>query len=1190
MQNLGWKILLILVVLGACVLALSMRPLRLGRDLRGGVSLTYSVTIPPDARAEDVLAQVIQVLKDRVNPQGVFDITFVPQGRDRIEIIMPLPSPEVQQLRDDYAAAMDRLVAEARISTVDLLDSLRANQAVARFGGTGESAEQQRRRDLVTRLQDAYNALQTKRQELQAKVDAGTPEDQLGDSQQQVADAQIAYEELLAQVGQLSLDRAAIERALRLPATPEVQRDASNDPVVDPVSGEPVMQKSPRELEIQSLKNRYPHLAASIDDVAQRYGNYASQRKGLDDPEDLIRLLQGAGVLEYHIAVRNSRPEGVNIEQMAQDLQERGPENVDSTVAGWYPINDLKQWYETPEQLTQLQNDPAMFFSARDLVAREYKYQYYLLLYNTDAKSLVHDRETSWAVVGTGRTVDQLGRPAVSFRLDQAGGGLMRRMTSRHINEPMAIVLDGEIYTAPSINDAIGTDGIIVGRFSEAELTYLTRVLAAGSLEARLSPQPIAITTLGPSIGQDNLLRGLKACWLSIVLTALFMLIYYFFAGVVADIALLCNALMIFGLMSMIDGTFTLPGLAGIALSVAMAVDANVLIYERIREELVNNKEDLRTAIRLGYQRALSAIIDGNITNLIVCAVLYQTATTEVKGFALTLALGVAATLFSALFITRVIFTIYTEVLKSDKLPMLATTFPAIHRALEPSIDWISKRWVFFTASAIAVVVCTALAWSRGESLLETEFRGGVSLTMKTRAAHEGEPASPESGRLLLSRGDVEQRIRAIGEAAGPGEPVVHELRNASILTVGRITGEFQSDSFQIKTATPSDIDDERNVQDRIVSAIVGEFRDQIDASPPLQFSGTSGEAIDPDHTAHTFRVDREELGRKLDKADFSELTAPYRGGVGVVVENISPPVTIDSATQRIQRLRNQPDFVYASSWDYQVVGITPADPTRPEAGFSSIAVLVYEPTLSLQNVEFAQWDRDLAARAWRLVATSLHRGSSFEQISSFSPAVADTLAANAVVATVLSLLGILVYIWVRFGSLRYSLGATIALAHDIFICVGVLALTGLLAKTALGSWLLLDDFRIDLNVIAALLTITGYSVNDTIVIFDRIRENRGKLPLATADIINKSINQTFSRTILTGGTTLVALIVLYILGGTGIRPFAFTFLIGLLTGTYSSVAIAAPFVLSRGGESGGRAEAHLAARRDSSPSLASAS
>ena len=1189
MQNLGWKILLIVVVLGTCVLALTLRPLRLGRDLRGGVSLTYSVTIPPDARAQDVLTQVIEVLKDRVNPQGVFDITFVPQGRDRIEIIMPLPSPEVQRLREEYAAAMDRLVADARISTSDLLDALRANQAVQRFGGTGESVEQQRRRELVTQLQDASNALQQRQQELQAKIDSGTPEDQLGETQQQVADAQIAYEDLLGKVGQLSLDQAAIDRALRLPATPEVQRDANNDPVIDPATGEPVMQKSPRELEIQSLKNRYPHLASAIDDVAQKYASYASQRKGLDDPEDLIRLLQGAGVLEFHIAVRNSRPEGVNIDQMASDLEDRGPENVDSAVAGWYPINDLKQWYETPDQLVQLQNDPAMFFSMRDLVAREYKYQYYLLLYNTETKSLVHDRGTSWAVVGTGRTVDQLGRPAVSFRLDQAGGGLMRRMTSRHVNEPMAIVLDGEIYTAPSINEAIGTDGIIVGRFSDAELIYLTRVLAAGSLEARLSPEPIAVTTLGPSIGQDNLQRGLMACWLSIILTALFMLIYYFFAGVVADIALLCNALMIFGMMSMIDGTFTLPGLAGIALSVAMAVDANVLIYERIREELVNNKEDLRAAIRLGYQRALSAIIDGNITNLIVCAVLYQTATTEVKGFALTLALGIAATLFSALFITRVIFTIYTEVLKFDKLPMLATTIPAIHRALEPSIDWVSKRWVFFTASALAVIVCSALAWSRGERLLETEFRGGVSLTMKTRTAREGEPASADSGRLLLSRLDVEQRVRGLGEQAGPAEPVIHELRNASILTVGRITGEFESDSFQIKTATPSDIEDERNVQDRIVAAIVGEFRDQIDASPPLQFAGASGESIDADHTPHTYRVDREELGRKLDRPDFGELTAPFRGGVGVVIENIDPPVSVESVEQRIRRLRNQPDFVYGGSWEVKAVGITPADPTRPEGGFRSIAVLVYEPTLSLQNVDFSQWDRELAAKAWRLVATSLHRGSSFEQISSFSPAVADTLAANAVVATVLSLLGILVYIWVRFGSLRYSLGATIALAHDIFICLGALALTGMLAKTAIGSWLLLDDFRIDLNVIAALLTITGYSVNDTIVIFDRIRENRGKLPLATADIINKSINQTFSRTILTGGTTLVALIVLYVLGGTGIRPFAFTFLIGLLTGTYSSVAIAAPIVLSRGGESGGRAEAHLAARRDGSPSLASA-
>ena len=215
----------------------------------------------------------------------------------------------------------------------------------------------------------------------------------------------------------------------------------------------------------------------------------------------------------------------------------------------------------------------------------------------------------------------------------------MRNLTGPNVNQPMAIVLDGEVYTAPNLNSAIGSNGIIQGNFGEAEITYLIRVLAAGSLEARLSPEPISSSILGPSIGQDNLVRGLEAVAISVAVVALIMVLYYFGAGLVADLALLINAVMIFGIMAMIDGTFTLPGLAGIALTIGMAVDANVLIFERIREELVNHGEDLRTSIRLGFSKAASAILDGNITNLIVCFILYQTAATEVKGFALTLSI-----------------------------------------------------------------------------------------------------------------------------------------------------------------------------------------------------------------------------------------------------------------------------------------------------------------------------------------------------------------------------------------------------------------------------------------------------------------------------------------------------------------------------------------------------------------------
>ncbi|MCI0630300.1 MAG: protein translocase subunit SecF, partial [Phycisphaerales bacterium] len=241
-----------------------------------------------------------------------------------------------------------------------------------------------------------------------------------------------------------------------------------------------------------------------------------------------------------------------------------------------------------------------------------------------------------------------------------------------------------------------------------------------------------------------------------------------------------------------------------------------------------------------------------------------------------------------------------------------------------------------------------------------------------------------------------------------------------------------------------------------------------------------------------------------------------------------------------------------------------PADPSDPSKGYRSIAVLVFDSNLNQMVVDVDRWDRELAAREWHLVSTALTRGSSLQEVASYSPAMAKTLASKAGVAVVLSLIGMLMYIWIRFGSLRYSVATVVAVTHNVIICLGALALTHVLAGTALASALMLDEFRIDLNVIAALLTIIGYSLNDTIVILDRIRENRGKRLTVTPEIINNSINQTFSRTVLTGGSTILASIILYVLGGTGIQPFAFTFLIGLLAGTYSSVAIAAPLVAQK--------------------------
>jgi SecD/SecF fusion protein len=267
---------------------------------------------------------------------------------------------------------------------------------------------------------------------------------------------------------------------------------------------------------------------------------------------------------------------------------------------------------------------------------------------------------------------------------------------------------------------------------------------------------------------------------------------------------------------------------------------------------------------------------------------------------------------------------------------------------------------------------------------------------------------------------------------------------------------------------------------------------------------------------------------------------------------------------RRMVRLRNQPDFAAQAGRDVEIVGLDPVKAADGSEAFRSLVVLVSDPAVNSMKVDMSVWEASLAAPEWKLASTALAQGSSLDQVSSFSPAVARSLVANAIVAVVLSLVLMLGYIWLRFGSLRFSTSTVVALLFNLVVCLGLLSFSGAVARTGCGSSLLVSDFRIDLNVVAGLLTIVGYSLNDTVVIMDRIRENRGKAPYISRAVINSSINQTFSRTVLTGGSSIATAVILYSLGGTGIRPFAFTFLVGLIAGTFSSVAVAATLVYTR--------------------------
>jgi len=1161
MQNILWKTILIIVIIGGCLWA-TLPPeekVRLGRDLSGGVSLVYSVRMPDGADRTQVLDQTIRVLSDRVNPQGVLDIAMTPLGADRIEVVMPLPNEEVKGLARAYEQALERFIEEAEIDRGALVASLEMREAISRFGG-GESSDRGR---LIVELQDAWNGVVDVQTRLQTAELTNDELAAIRAIQLELADAEIEYEELFDETLAMSLDRSRVVRALELSSIGDVIQDDDGN-IVRGDDGVAQRAASPREATLQVILDEYPHLGEVLDAAVATFDAYQAKRTGLDDPADLMRLLQGAGVLEFHIAVEEGKAEGVNIVDLRAQLAEVGPENTDSMIASWFQIHNLQQWANTPEQLAALEAGAQAYFSGRGLVAADVDGAVYLLLYTTDPKSLTHENEANWSIESTGRSADGFGRPSVSFRLDHAGGAGMSRLTQPHVGSPMAIVLDGKVYTAPTLQTHISNNGQITGTFNDEDLDYLIRVLASGALEARLSKEPIAVNVLGPSLGADNLGRGFDAFLWAIMTVAIFMLVWYLFAGCVADAALICNGIIIFGVMSLLHGTFTLPGLAGVVLTMGMAVDANVLIYERIREEIEGGARDLREAIREGYSRVYSTIIDANLTNLIVCAVLLMMQpTTEVKGFALTLTIGILATLFTSLFVTRYIFDIYAHVMKRRSLPMLASVVPVIGRLLRPKIDWIGLRIFFWTCSTLLVTGSIVLCFSRGVELFDTEFRGGVAVTMDTAPSGEGNLMLRHSGEE-----SVLSRVRQIGTSAGEGdsleERTLREFRNAKVLTVGLAgidaSGNTVADSFQVKIANPTNLGDDQGIQTIVESALLAEFGDQLAVSEPRQFAGAESNAF----ARYTLPIEGKTLGEVLEEDGLEADISDYRGGVLVRVEDISPPVTLEDVQQRIDQMRQDPDYSSDTSGrDVAVYGINQSAASSDE--WTSVAILVTDPDINYLRSEAALVDRRLASREWDLVRAAMTKRSSFEQVSSFAPSVAQTRAANAIGAVILSLAGILFYIWIRFGSFYYSLGAILALSHDVMIVLGCLALSGYLASHEFfWKTLMIDEFLIDTGVVAALLTVIGYSLNDTIVILDRIRENRGKRSLPSREVVNDSINQAFSRTVLTSVTTLIAILIIYITGGMGIRAFAFALLIGVFVGTYSSVAIASPMVYRR--------------------------
>jgi len=384
----------------------------------------------------------------------------------------------------------------------------------------------------------------------------------------------------------------------------------------------------------------------------------------------------------------------------------------------------------------------------------------YELKYSEDGEPLLLEQK---AVLGGDSLTDAqvtfsqsgFGEPVVSIRFNAEGAKKFAEITAANVGRRLAIVLDGKVQSAPNIKEAIPSgEAVITGRFTPDQAADLALVLRVGAL-----PAPMTIEeerTVGPLLGSDSIKSGVKASLIGCGLVFIAMLAYYLIAGVFSVIALVLNAILTLGILGMlpllfhgISATMTLPGIAGLVLSLGMAVDANVLINERIREELAAGR-NLRTAINNGYEKAFSAIFDSNLTTLLAAFFLFQFGTGPIRGFAVTLTIGLITSMFTAIVVTRVIFEVCLHFNLIKSLPMMQLIG-------ETKFDFISKRYIFYVISAIVIGAGLFAFFARGNAVYGIDFAGGQLQEYKFKDPVEIEKIRAALKELGLGDASIQQ-------------------------------------------------------------------------------------------------------------------------------------------------------------------------------------------------------------------------------------------------------------------------------------------------------------------------------------------------------------------------------------------------------------------------------------------------
>ena len=797
--------------------------------------------------------------------------------------------------------------------------------------------------------------------------------------------------------------------------------------------------------------------------------------------------------------------------------------------------------------------------------------------------------------------ISESGSACVNFTFNGDGGSRFFRLTDRNkpaadgFKRQLAILLNDKVHSAPNLNSAIRDSGQITGNFSPVELKSLVEVLNAGALQLPIVQTPISEFSISALLGEDVRDKGLFAILLSSLAVFVFMLVYYRFAGVVANISLVLNVVLIVGSMAICNATFTLPGLAGMVLTIGMAVDSNVLIYERMREEMERGSS-LRMMIHNGFDKALSAIVDSNVTTLIAAVVLYMIGTDQIKGFAVSLFIGLTMSMFSALYFGRLMFDIAERKRWiRDKLTMMKLIGVT-------KFDFIAKLKLAMTCSVTFIAIGVAMVFARGTESLDIDFSGGSSVTFQfvndqqiddvrgklqktftsmslERLAAPNEPAGSERGRQFRLRTKEENFEKIRDGIAATFSAANYELK--------RVTVTFTAPAK--RTATTSSL---KNLDPRIHGA-AGQDEVKLEktekkAAKPTEAKPAATDDTKADEqlseknavekpvarneekpTAESNAVEKTDSPTKkedppaapksddksFDVVDKATSLDPFADAQRTELVFSSEISTTTAADYLLAQLNKQLNKTYTDpNALFRITGTAGSGLTEAENKAKTYDKMLVEvrSTISVADLE----------KALTAMQTTFKDTPIFEEVSNFAGSVAEDMRYLAILALLASGAGTVIYLWFRFTKADFGIAAVVAVFHDVLFTLACLPMAYYLSKTPLGPILGLEDFKLNLSIVAAFMTIIGYSLNDTIVIFDRVREIRGRNPMLTPQMVNDSVNQTLSRTILTAVTVFITVSILYAFGGEGIHGFAFCMLIGTLVGCYSTVYIASPILL----------------------------